>query len=104
MPYKSEKIKLTEEQDHRRKLTTDKQKEIIKMYATGLYSWNQLANIFGCSKTRIGQIVNPERGQKCKDRIKEHWKKYQRTGEDWNKIQKEHRQYKQKLFLEGKLK
>ena len=103
MPYKSEAIKLSETQDRRRKLTIEKQEEIRSLYETGLYSWNQLAGIFGCSKSRIGQIVNPKRDAKVKARMKEHWRDYQQKGEEWNKTQKEHRRYKQKLYLKGEL-
>ena len=103
MPYKSEKIKLSETQDRRRRVTTEQQEEIRKLYATGLYSWNQLAGMFGCSKSRIGQIVNPERDEKVKARIREHWRDYQQKGEEWNATVREHRQYKQKLYVEGKL-
>lgn len=103
MPYKSEKLRLSETQDRRRRLTTEQQEEIRKLYATGLYSWNQLAGMFGCSKSRIGQIVNPERDAKVKARLKEHWRDYQQKGEDWNKTVREHRVYKHKLYVEGKL-
>ena len=61
MPYKSEKIKLSETQDRRRRLTSEQQEEIRNLYATGLYSWKQLAGMYGCSKSRVGQIVNSER-------------------------------------------
>ena len=103
MPYVSEKIRLSEKQDRRRKLTTEQQEEIRKLYATELYSWNQLAGMFHCSKSRIGQIVNPERDAKVKARIKEHWKDYQQKGEELAATQREHRRYKQKLYLEGPL-
>lgn len=103
MPYKSEKLRLSETQDRRRRLTTEQQEEIRKLYATGLYSWNQLAGMFCCSKSRIGQIVNPERDAKVKARLKEHWRDYQQKGEDWNKTVREHRVYKHKLYVEGKL-
>ena len=103
MPYKSEKIKLSETQDRRRKLTTEQQEEIRKLYETGLYSWNQLAGMFKCSKSRIGQIVNPERAKKVRERGKEHWRDYQQKGEEWNRVQREHRRYKYELYLEGKL-
>ena len=103
MPYKSESIKLSETQDRRRKLTTETQEEIRSLYKTGLYSWNQLAGMYGCSKSRIGQIVNPERDAKVKARIKEHWRDYQQKGEEWNATQREHRAYKQKLYLKGEL-
>ena len=103
MPYISEKICLSETQDRRRKLTTEKQEEIRKLYETGLYSHRQLAIMFQCSKSRIGQIVNPERDAKVKARMKEHWRDYQQKGDDWNAVMREHRQYKQKLYLQGKL-
>lgn len=103
MPYISEKIKLSEEQDRRRRLTTEQQDEIRKLYATGLYSWKQLAGMYKCSKSRVGQIVNPEREAKCKARMKEHWRDYQQKGEEWNATIREHRQYKQELYLKGEL-
>lgn len=104
MPYKSEKIRLLETQDRRRKLTTEQQKEIRTLYATGLYSWNQLAGMYKCSKSRIGQIVNPEMEAKVKARLKEHWRDYQQKGEIWNETVREHRSYKQSLYLKGQLK
>jgi len=103
MPYVSEKIKLSETQDRRRKLTTEQQEEIRSLYKTGLYSWNQLGEMFGCSKSRIGQIVNPERAEKVKARCKEHWRDYRPDKEEWSSIVKEHRRYKQKLYLKGEL-
>lgn len=104
MPYASEKFCLSETQDRRRRLTTDQHEEIRKLYATGLYSWNQLAGMFHCSKSRIGQIVNPERDAKVKARIKEHWRDYQQKGEEWNAVVREHRRYKHELYLKGELK
>lgn len=86
MPYKSEKLRLSETQDRRRKLTTEQQRQIKELYETGLYSWNQLANMFGCSKSRIGQLVNPNREAKVKARCKEHWRDYQHKGKEWNEI------------------
>lgn len=103
MPYKSEKLKLAETQDRRRRLTTEQQEEIKKLYQTGLYSWNQLAKMYGCSKSRVGQLVNPDRDRKVRERMKEHWRDYQQKGEEWNAIQKEHRRYKQELYLKGEL-
>lgn len=103
MPYISEKIKLSETQDRRRRLTSEQQEEIRHLYETGLYSWKQLAEMYGCSKSRVGQIVNPEREAKCKARIREHWKDYQQKGEEWNATIREHRRYKQELYLKGEL-
>ena len=103
MPYISSSIKLSETQDRRRNLTTETIEEIRSLYETGLYSWNQLAGMYKCSKSRIGQIVNPDRDAKVKARIKEHWRDYQQKGEEWNRVQREHRRYKQKLYLKGEL-
>ena len=44
MPYKSEKIKLSKEQDRRIKLTDEQRQEIRDKYATGLYSQRNLAS------------------------------------------------------------
>lgn len=43
MPYKSEKIKLPQEYDRRRKLTDEQKDEIKHKYDTGFYSLNSLA-------------------------------------------------------------
>ena len=103
MPYKSESIKLPQEYDRRRKLM-DEQKEIIKhKYSTGLYSLNNLAKEYKVSKKTILLIVNPESKRKNDERLKEHWRDYQLTKEERNKIANEHRRYKQKLFREGKI-
>jgi DNA invertase Pin-like site-specific DNA recombinase len=103
MPYVSEKLRLSEIQDRRRKLTTEDQEEIQKLYATGMYSWKQLAVIYKCSKSRIGQIVNPERAAKVKARGKEHWRDYRPSKEEWSATIREHRHYKQELYLKGEL-
>jgi len=103
MPYKSEKIKLSETQDRRRKLTTEQKAKIVELYETGLYSWNQLAGMFHCSKSCIGIIVSPKRAEKVRNRTKEHWRDYQKKGSDWNEIVREHRHYKQKLYVNGEL-
>ena len=103
MPYKSEKLCLSETQDRRRRLTTEQQEQIRKLYETGLYSWNQLAGMFGCSKSRVGQIVNPDRDRKVKERCKAHWRDYQKKGDEWNRIVREHRRYKHELYVKGEL-
>ena len=55
------------------------------------------------SKKTILLIVNPESKRKNDERIKDHWKDYQPTTEERNKIMNEHRQYKQKLHKDGKI-
>ena len=104
MPYKSEKIKLNETQDRRRRLTTEQRKEIEELYGTGNYSLNNLAKMFQVSKKTILLIVNKESAEKAKQYRKEHWKEWQRTGEEWTETVRKYRKYKQELYKEGKLK
>ena len=104
MPYKSEKIKLSETQDRRRRLTDEQKAKIKEVYKTNLHSLNSLAKQFGVSKKSILLIVNPESAAKARQYRKENWREFQRKGEEWNSIQREHRAYKYKLYKEGKLK
>ena len=103
MPFKSEKIRLSEKYDRRRKLTTDKKEEIKRKYETGHYSLNQLAKEYNVSKKTILLIVNSESKRKNDKRIKEHWKDYSATPEERNATMREHRRYKQELFKSGKI-
>lgn len=104
MPYKSEKIPLNENQDRRRKLTSEQKEEIKNLYKTGFYSLNSLAKRFGVSKKLILLIVNPVSSEKNKQRIKERWRDYQADKEERARVQREHRRYKQSLYVSGKLK
>lgn len=103
MPYKSEKIKLSPTQDRRRKLPDEQKEEIKKLYATGLIGQRPLAKQFGVSRSLIQVIVNPEIAEKKKQRIKEHWRDYRPSNEEWAKTIREHRHYKQELYLKGEL-
>lgn len=104
MPYKSEKIKLQGLQDRRKRLTDEQRAEIRKLYETGLYSLNDLAKKFGCSKKTVLLIVNKESAAKAKQYRKEHWKEWQRKGQEHNEAIKKTRHYKHKLYVDGKLK
>lgn len=104
MPYKSEKIKLNEKQDRRKKLTEEQRKEIKELYGTGLYSLNGLAKRFKVSKKTILLIVNENSAEKAKQYRKEHWREWQRVGEEHNEAIKKTRRYKQSLYLKGELK
>lgn len=102
--FETDKIKLSETQDRRKKLTESQKQEIRELYSTGHFSLNQLAKQFEISKKSILLIVNPESNEKAKEYRKENWKRWQRTGEERNKAVREHRRYKQQLYKEGKLK
>lgn len=104
MPYKSEKLKLPPEKDRRRKLTDDQKEQIRKIYETGVCGTRPLAKQFGVSRSLIQVIVNPDIAEKKKQRIKEHWRDYRPSKEEWAKTIKEHRHYKQELYLKGELK
>ena len=103
MPFKSEKIKLPQEYDRRRKLTDDQKDEIRHKHSTGFYSLNNLAKEYNVSKKMVLLIVNPESKRKNDERIKEHWKDYQPTPDERNRIMKEYRQYKHNLHKQGKI-
>ena len=103
MPYKSEKIKLKETQDRRKRLTTEQRKEIEELYSTGLYSLNGLAKMYEVSKKTILLIVNKESAERAKEYRKEHWREWQRKGEEHNEAIKRTRKYKQELYLKGEL-
>lgn len=104
MPYKSEKLKLSETQDRRRKLTDDQKEEIKRIYESGVCGARPLAKQFGVSRSTIQVIVNPAIKQRQHDYVANNWKKYRPTKEEWAETMKEHRRYKQELYLKGELK
>ena len=104
MPYKSEKIRLSPSQDRRRKLTDEQKQQIKELYATGLYSQRALAREFNVNRSTIAIIVNPERAKAVSERRKEHANDYKYDKETWAKVKREHRHYKQSLYLKGELK
>ena len=104
MPYKSEKIRLQGLQDRRKRLTDEQRKAIKELYETGSYSLNDLAKKFNVSKKSILLIVNSDSAEKARQYRKEHWKEWQRKGEEHNKAIMNTRRYKNELYKEGKLK
>ena len=99
MPYKSEKIKLQPNKDRRRKLTDDQKEQIKSIYTEGGVGTRPLAKQFGVNRRTIQLIVNPEIKRKNGERIKEHWKDYRPTKKEWAATMREHRKYKQQLYL-----
>ena len=104
MPYKHETqhLRLSQEQDRRRKLTEEQKEEIRQLYAAGKGSWKALADRYHVSKSTIGIIVNPNRAAKVQDRIREHWRDYADQEKHTTAIRNT-RRYKQELFLKGEL-
>jgi hypothetical protein len=103
MPYKSAKMKLDPSQDRRRKLTEEQKEEIRRIYKSGVCGTRPLAKQFGVSRSMIQIIVNPTRAAQVKQRAKEHWRDYKKPKEEWAATIREHRHYKQELYLNGKL-
>lgn len=103
MPYASEKKRLPEHLDRRRKLTSAQKAEIQMRYNFEPLSANSLAVEYGVSKKTILLIVNPSMKQKNDLRIKLHWKDYVPTKEERNAISREHRGYKHQLDQAGLL-
>lgn len=94
MPYKSEKIPIAGTKlDLRRKLS-DEQRRAVKILADQGYSQRKLAEMFGCSKGTIQQIVAPHQKATQKRYPKEYWAN----------AKKRYRERKQKLFVTGELK
>ena len=94
MPYKSEKIPIAGTKlDLRCKLSKEK-KQAIKILSEQGYSQRKLAEMFGCSRRSIQNILHPQNRSIQSKRPTEYWttKKH------------EYRQRKQCLYLEGKLK
>lgn len=107
MPYKSEKIKIANTQyDRRIKLTDEQRKEIREKYATGTVGHRPLAKEYGVSRSLIRLIVDEERYEKSKADFRERRKdgRYNKSREESNELAREKRRYKQKLYLEGKIK
>lgn len=106
MPYKSEKIKIANtEYDRRIKLTEEQRKEIREKYATGTVGHRPLAKEYGVSRSLIRYVVDEEKYEKSKAYFRERRKdgRYNKSKEENNKIMKERRKYKQKLYLEAKI-
>lgn len=93
MPYKSEKIPIAGTKlDLRRKLSPE-QKNAIKILSEQGYSQRKLAEMFGCSKRSVQNILHPE---ERKPAVK-------RPTEYWTQKKCEYRQRKQQMYVDGKL-
>ena len=104
MPYISEKIKLPRKLDRRVKLDDD-QKEAIKDWFVRGISMRKIAKEFNVDKGTVRNIVKPEayQAQLKKYREEKHWQKYYDTAKN-TVYMRNHRRYKQELYLKGKLK
>ena len=104
MPYKheTEHLRLSPQQDRRRKLTDEQKEEIRQLYADGKGSWQALADRYHVSKKTIGLIVNPATAERDRAYIKAHWRDYH-DREKLTAAIRATRRYKQELYLKGEL-
>lgn len=103
MPFKSEKIKLTELNDRRRKLTDDQIAEIKRIRETTGAGWRTIAKQFGVSKQTVRFHCDDAFKSKRHEYNARMWKTHNYGKEYRARTMREHRRYKQKLFVEGKL-
>ena len=105
MPYKSEKIKLQGLQDRRKKLSDEQREEIREKYSTGLYSQRALASEYNVSRRLITFVLDEEKQKRNAELFKQRKAdgRYKPTKEEWAKTIREHRRYKQELYLKGEL-
>lgn len=107
MPYKSEKITISGTQyDRRQKLTPEQRAEIYHRYHTEDVSQRQLAREYGVSRRLITYIIEPDRMEKVRERLRRCKAKgmYKPDKKKWAATVREHRHYKQELFKRGKIK
>ena len=105
MPYKSEKIKLPKEHDRRVKLTDEQREEIKDKYASGFYTQKALATEYNVSRRLISFILDEEGYKRAREQLKIRKAdgRYKPSKEEWARTMREHRRYKQQLYLSGKL-
>ena len=101
MPYKSEKIIIQHsEHDKRCKLTDGQKDKIIAM--RGLMSQRKCAAEFGVSRRTVQFLWFPEKLERNREARQERggWKQYY-SKQKRAEYMRNHRRYKQELYLEG---
>lgn len=102
-PYaKAQTIRLEGMADRRRRLTEDQKNAIRERYARGDIGMRPLARMFGCSRSLVCLLVNPDRAERTKARFRANWKRYaQAHGKAAHAAAiRKTRNYKYKLYLE----
>lgn len=104
MPYKSEKIKIKgTAYDRRQKLTPEQKEDIRRMYANTDISQRKLAKLFNVSRRLITFVLDADREERNQRLLKQRKAKglYKQSKEQRTAIMRDHRHYKQQLFLQG---
>ena len=106
MPYKSEKINISgTSYDRRRKLTEDQKEYIRWLHEEEKMSQRKLASMFEVSRRLITLVISPEKEARNRELFRQRKKSgnYKPSKEQWAETMREHRHYKQQLYIEGKL-
>ena len=102
MPYKHINYKIPKELDRRCKLSNDDRETIRSL--KDKYSQRQLAKMFDVSRRLIQFILYPDKYKENLERRKERGGSKQYYDKDkWRNTMKEHRSYKQELYLKNQL-
>jgi hypothetical protein len=104
MAAKWETMRLSESQDRRVKLTTEKKKEILRKFETGKGTIRGLAREYNVSHKTIALIVDQEAKRKNDEYIKLHWRDYKPSKEEHAASARRTRSYKYRLYKKGELK
>lgn len=104
MASKWQNIRLSEQQDRRIKLTSEKKLEILRKYQTGGYSLRGLAKEYNVTHKTISLIVDAEAKAKSDEYIRTHWMNYKKTTKDQREAHRKTVEYKRRLYEKGELK
>lgn len=103
MPRKSDATPINNPKlDKRVKLTVEDKENIVKDYATGMFSQRGLAEKYGVSRRSIQFVLSPEK----KERAKAQFAERQKDGRYYDKDKhreytKIHRDHKKELYKQG---
>lgn len=104
MPYKHIEKKIPRELDRRVKYDTMDREKIKLLHKQG-YSQRAIAREIPCSRRYVVFTIYPERLKHAAMLYKERRKDGRYYNKDkWREEMKDHRHYKQKLYIAGKLK
>lgn len=106
MPYKSEKINISgTSYDRRRKLSEDQKEYIRWLHEEEHVSKHKLAEMFNVSRRTIQFTIDNDKYEHNRENFKKRRAdgRYKQSKEEWAQTIREHRQYKHKLYVEGKI-
>lgn len=99
MPYKvdTDRIKLSDTQDRRRKITDEQREEIRILYANG-HSIRSIARQYCVYPRTISVICKPETRAALHEYTKEHWREFQQPKERRTAATRETRRYRHRVL------